>query len=83
MKAFLVALLTDDSDTQLKHRFGKWNVNKNIPDNDMAVMLYFWREGRAMGKNIRFQYKGHDIEQERIERAYKRRKISLSSPTCE
>lgn len=81
--AFRASLLTDDSDTQLKHRFRRWNVKKNIPDSDMATMLYFWREGKAIGKNLRFLYRGRELEDERIERASKRRKISFSPPTCE
>jgi hypothetical protein len=48
----------------------------------MATMLYFWREGKAIGKNIRLLYKGHELEDERMERASKRRKISFPPPTC-
>jgi hypothetical protein len=49
----------------------------------MTTMLYFWREGKAIGTDLRFLYNGHELEDERIERASKRRKISFPPPTCE
>ena len=45
---------------------------KNINDDDMTTMLALKRKRQTLGKDIRFQYKGHDVEQERLERAYKR-----------
>ncbi len=48
----------------------------------MTTMLALKRKRQALGKDIRFQYKGHDVEQERLERAYKRQKRQLASPTC-
>ena len=36
-----------------------------------------------MGKDGRFNYEGHDIEQERIKRAWKRQRGPLLSPDCE
>jgi hypothetical protein len=77
-------LVIDDilSETQLKHRFEKWDVKKNIPDEDMTTMLALKRKRQAIGKDIRFQYKGHIVEQERMERADKRQKRDLKSPTC-
>ena len=43
-------------------------------------MLSWKRKHHAKGKDVRFQYKGPEIEQERIERAHKRQKGPLLSP---
>ena len=48
----------------------------------MKTMLALKRKRQALGKDIRFQYKGHDVEQERLERAYKRQRRELATPTC-
>ena len=72
--------LTVRSDKQLKHRLHKWGVKKYIPSTDMDIMHAIKRKRQAEGKDIRFQFHGHEVEQERIERAYKRRKGPLSSP---
>lgn len=44
-------------------------------------MLHLSEQHKANGNDIRFLYKGHDIEPERIERAFKRRKSALHPPT--
>ena len=46
-------------------------------------MLSIKKSYEAVGKQIRFQYKGHEISQGRIERASKRRKEPLPSPDSE
>lgn len=43
-------------------------------------MVAIMRKRRAMGRAIRIQYKGHDVEPERLERASKRFKGPLDSP---
>ena len=48
----------------------------------MKAMLALKRQRQARGKDTRFQYKGHDVEQERLERAEKRRRREMASPTC-
>lgn len=68
------------TEVQLKNRLKKWGVNKNIPQNDMSIMLSLKRKRQSVGKDALFQYKGHDVEQERIERACKRQRGPLLSP---
>lgn len=46
----------------------------------MNIMLSLRRKSHVEGKEVRFQYKGVDIEQQRIERADKRQKGPLLSP---
>lgn len=46
-------------------------------------MLSLKRKRQRAGKDARFQYKGHDVEQERMERAWKRQKGPLLSPERE
>ena len=70
-------------EVQLKNRFKKWDVKKYIPDDDLRVMLSLKRKRQSLGKDARFQYKGHDVEQERMERAWKRQRGPLQSPDCE
>ena len=70
-------------EVQLKNRFKKWDVKKYIPDDDLRVMLSLKRKRQRLGKDARFQYKGHDVEQERMERAWKRQRGPLQSPDCE
>ena len=43
-------------------------------------MLSMKRKRQAIGDDARFEWRGHNIEQERIERASKRMKGPLSSP---
>lgn len=71
------------SEKELKDRFQKWGVGKYISDQDMSIMLSMKKDYEATGKHPRFQYKGHEIYQGRIERASKRRKEPLASPTSE
>lgn len=47
----------------------------------MTIMLSMKKDCDAAGKQVRFQYKGHEIDQGRIERASKRRKGPLPSTT--
>ncbi|KAF6239042.1 hypothetical protein HO173_002914 [Letharia columbiana] len=68
------------TEVQLKNRFKKWDVKKYIPDDDLRVMLSLKRKRQSLGKDARFQYKGHDVEQERMERAWKRQRGPLQSP---
>ncbi|MCJ1456035.1 hypothetical protein MMC28_006392 [Mycoblastus sanguinarius] len=68
------------TEVQLKNRFKKWDVKKYIPDDDLRIMLSLKRNRQIFGKDARFQYKGHDVEQERIERAWKRQRRPLRSP---
>lgn len=75
-------LLTAISEVQLKNRFKKWDVKKYIPDNDLKIMLALKRKRQSDGKDARFQYKGHNVEQERMERAWKRQRGPLLSPEC-
>ena len=76
-------ILKPSRDVQLKNRFKKWDVKKYIPDDDLKIMLSLKRKRLDVGKDARFQYKGHDVEQERMERAWKRQKGPLLSPECE
>lgn len=69
-------------EVQLKNRFKKWDVKKYIPDDDLKIMLSLKRKRQSAGKDARFQYKGHDVEQERMERAWKRQRGPLPSPEC-
>ena len=71
------------SEVQLKRRFEKWHVKKYIPEQDLRVMLSMKRKRQEIGKDARFQWRGHDVEQERVERASKRVKGPLMSPECE
>ena len=75
-------MLRASREVQLKHRFKKWDVKKNIPDDDLKIMLSLKRKRQSAGKDARFQYKGHDVEQERMERAWKRQRGPLLSPDC-
>ncbi len=69
---------------QLKYQFNKWGLKKYISDRDLTTMLSFKRKRQEVGKDTAFVYRGHPFEQERLERASKRRKGPLmSSPgTC-
>ena len=77
-----IYISTSYREKQLKHRFEKWDVKRNIDDADMTSMLALRRKFLASGKDIRFQYKGHNVEEEKLERAGKRRRRELASPTC-
>ncbi|ERF71275.1 hypothetical protein EPUS_05327 [Endocarpon pusillum Z07020] len=70
----------DITEVQLKRRFEKWGVKKYIPENDLKTMIYIKRKRQENGEDSRFQWRGHDVEQERIERASKRIKGPLNSP---
>jgi hypothetical protein len=72
-----------NSEVQLKRRFEKWRIKKYIPEPDLKIMLSMKRKRQEIGKDARFQWRGHDVEQERIERASKRIKGPLVSPECE
>lgn len=73
--------LTSESEKQLKHRFQKWGVRKYIRDRDMAIMLSFHEQYRQAGYQVKFHYRGHEVEQERINRASRRRKRVLPPTT--
>lgn len=75
--------LRPSREVQLKYRLKKWGVKKYIPDDDLRIMLSVKRKRQRLGKDTRFQYKGHDVEQERMERASKRPRGPLQSPDCE
>ena len=75
-------LLTLKSETQLKRRFQLWGVRKYIPQQDMTAILSVKTQHDVAGKQVRIQYKDHDIDHERIERAFKRRKGPLNAPRC-
>ena len=47
----------------------------------MRLMLALKRKRQVDGKDTRFQYNGHEIDEERIERACKRHKGLLNAPT--
>ena len=47
----------------------------------MQLMLALKRKRQVDGKDTRFQYNGHEIDEERIERACKRHKGLLYAPT--
>ena len=79
---FLWLLLTLDSETQLKRRFQLWGVKKYIPHQDMTVILWLKMQHDAAGEQVRIWYKGHEVDQDRIERALKRRKGPLNRPRC-
>ena len=76
-------VLTANSEIQLKRRFEKWCVKKNMPRNDSKIMVSLKRKHQDIGENARFQWRGHGVEQERIERASKRTKGPLASPKSE
>lgn len=73
----------EDSEVQLKRRFEKWCVKKYIPEHDLKIMLSMKRKQQEIGGDARFQWRGHDIDQARIERASKRMRGPLMSPECE
>ena len=75
--------LIANSEVQLKDRFKKWHVKKYIPENDLKIMLSIKRKRQAIGDDAHFQWRGRNIEQERIERASKRIKGPLLSPKSE
>ncbi|CAD6593156.1 MAG: hypothetical protein ASARMPREDX12_006868 [Alectoria sarmentosa] len=68
------------TETQLKRRFQLWGVRKYIPQQDMTAILSVKTQHDVAGKQVRIQYKDHDIDHERIERAFKRRKGPLNAP---
>lgn len=70
-------LLTMKSEKQLKHRFHKWQVKKYISSQDMMKMLAFRNRHRGGSAQIKFHYRGHEVENERLERASKRQKRAL------
>ena len=72
--------LTVRSEKQLKHRLQKWDINKNIPTEDMKTMVSLKRKRQALGKTVNIKYKGHDADQEKLDRADKRFKSPLGSP---
>ena len=76
-------ILRTSRKVQRKNRFTKWHVQKYISDDDLRIMLSLIRKRQLAGKDCRFNYKGHDVEQERIERAWKRQRWPLLSPDCE
>ncbi|KAM0799856.1 hypothetical protein BDR22DRAFT_854479 [Usnea florida] len=69
------------SEKQLKYQFKKWGLKKYVSDQDLTKMLSLKRKRQEQGKDTKFEYRGHIFEQERLERASKRRKGPLiSSP---
>ncbi|KAL9103885.1 MAG: hypothetical protein Q9163_001122 [Psora crenata] len=68
------------TEVQLKRRFEKWGVKKYIPQDDLKIMLSMRRKRQRIGEDVRFQWRGRNVEQERIERASKRIKGPLMSP---
>ena len=48
----------------------------------MTAILSVKTQYDVAGKQVRIQYKDHDIDHERIERAFKRRKGPLNAPSC-
>ena len=79
---FVWILLTLDSETQLKRRFQFWGIKKYIPHQDMTAILSLKMRHDAAGEKVRIQYKDHEVDHDRIERALKRRKGPLSGPRC-
>ncbi len=71
---------------QLKHRLRQWGINKYISAYDMAIMGSLLQKHQMPGFNVRVLYKGHNVSQERIERACRRKKIvlplDLGRPSC-
>ena len=49
----------------------------------MAAIISLKKRYDAAGHSVRFQYRDQDIDNERIERALKRRKGPMNAPTCE
>lgn len=66
-----------DSPKQLKDRFRDWDVKKYISNQDMEIMLSLKIQHSAVDKDVKFEYRGHPIEPERLNRALKRRKSFL------
>lgn len=67
------------TEKQLKYQFNKWDLKKYISGRDLSAMLSFKRKRQELGKDTGFIYRGHLFEQERLERASKRRKGPLMS----
>ncbi|KAL8725089.1 MAG: hypothetical protein Q9181_006548 [Wetmoreana brouardii] len=65
---------------QLKDQFRKWQVKKNFSKQDLAWMASMKRKRGALGKGARFQQHGHDVEEERLERALKRHRSRMDTP---
>lgn len=53
----------------LEHGFQKWGVSIGTSRD---TMLSLKRKRQSVGKDAGFQYRGRDVERERIERAWKR-----------
>ncbi|KAK3174203.1 hypothetical protein OEA41_001447 [Lepraria neglecta] len=67
------------SERQLKHQlYKKWDIKKNIKGRDLAILSSLLEEWQEAGDDAKVPYHGHDIEQPRIERARKRRKMPSS-----
>ena len=78
--AFFWLLLTTESETELKRRLRLWGVKKYVPHQDMIAILSVKTQHEAAGRQVRIQYKNRDVDQERIEREFKRRKGLLNDP---
>ena len=48
----------------------------------MAAIISLKTQHDAAGQPVEIQYRDHNIDNERIERAFKRRKGPMSAPTC-
>ena len=66
---------------QLKHRLELWNIRKYIPNSDLKIMVALMRKRLEEGKETKLQYRGVDIEKERLDRASRRIKDEVTSPT--
>ncbi|KAI4238682.1 MAG: hypothetical protein LQ349_000925 [Xanthoria aureola] len=65
---------------QLKDQFRKWHVNKYFTKQELAWMASETRKRGGLGKRARFQHHGHEVEEERLERALKRQRSRLYTP---
>ena len=66
---------------QLKHRLKIWGIRKYIPNSDLKIMVALKRKRHGDGKDTRFQYRGVDVDQVRLDRASRRIKDGVTSPT--
>ena len=71
------------SERQLKLRFRKWGITKNISREDMSVIIALVKEHEAHGNAITIRCKGCEVDRERIERAMRRYGDPIPSPICE
>lgn len=67
---------------QLKDQFRKWQVKKNFSKQELAWMASEKIKRGALGKRARFQHHGHEVEEERLERALKRHRSQMDTPEC-